>query len=72
MSIKADLAKIALISPACTAVGEKVALSRRIDKHWRLIGAASSLFLVYGMSDVLTVSIFPGWGSVRRGTTLEV
>jgi sulfatase maturation enzyme AslB (radical SAM superfamily) len=34
MSVKADLAKIQLTSPACTEVGEKVALSRRIDKHW--------------------------------------
>ena len=46
---KADLAKIFLTSPACTEVGEKIALSRRIDKHWRLVG----------------------WGTVRRGTTLE-
>lgn len=38
-SVKADLAKITLITPACTDVGEKVALSRRIDRHWRLIGA---------------------------------
>ena len=33
-----DLAKIALTQPACTEIGEKIALSRRIDKHWRLIG----------------------------------
>ncbi|KAJ3094695.1 hypothetical protein HDU97_007705 [Phlyctochytrium planicorne] len=38
ISVKADLAKIQLNTPACTEVGEKVALSRRIDKHWRLIG----------------------------------
>ncbi|PKI85690.1 eukaryotic translation initiation factor 2 subunit gamma [Malassezia vespertilionis] len=50
MSVKADLAKIFLTSPACTEVGEKIALSRRIDKHWRLVG----------------------WGSVRRGTQLDV
>lgn len=30
MSVKADLAKIFLTSPACTEVGEKIALSRRI------------------------------------------
>jgi translation initiation factor 2 subunit 3 len=35
LSVKADLAKIQLTTPACTEVGEKVALSRRIDKHWR-------------------------------------
>ncbi|KTW31405.1 eukaryotic translation initiation factor 2 subunit gamma [Pneumocystis carinii B80] len=38
VSVKADLAKLILTSPACTEVGEKVALSRRIEKHWRLIG----------------------------------
>lgn len=38
ISVKADLAKIYLTSPACTEVGEKIALSRRIDKHWRLVG----------------------------------
>lgn len=31
-------ARLLLSSPACTEVGEKLALSRRIDKHWRLIG----------------------------------
>ena len=29
---------IQLTTPACTEKGEKIALSRRIDKHWRLIG----------------------------------
>ncbi|CAG8439440.1 2070_t:CDS:10 [Dentiscutata heterogama] len=38
MSVKSDSAKILLTSPACTEVEEKIALSRRIDKHWRLIG----------------------------------
>jgi len=50
ISVKADLAKLQLTQPACTEVGEKVALSRRIEKHWRLVG----------------------WGSVRRGTILDV
>jgi len=31
-------AKIKLLSPVCTKVGEKIALSRRVEKHWRLIG----------------------------------
>jgi len=35
---KADLAKITLTQPVCTTEGEKIALSRRVDKHWRLIG----------------------------------
>lgn len=38
VSVRGDLAKIILNTPAATEVGEKVALSRRIDKHWRLIG----------------------------------
>ncbi|XP_076067975.1 eukaryotic translation initiation factor 2 subunit 3-like [Oratosquilla oratoria] len=38
LAVKADLAKIALTQPVCTEEGEKIALSRRIDKHWRLIG----------------------------------
>lgn len=38
IAIKADLAKILLHRPVCTEVDEKIALSRRVDKHWRLIG----------------------------------
>lgn len=38
LAVKADLAKIFLTSPVCTEIGEKIALSRRIEKHWRLIG----------------------------------
>lgn len=38
IACKSDLAKIALTHPVCTETGEKIALSRRIDKHWRLIG----------------------------------
>ncbi len=34
----ADLAKIGLQKPVCTEVGENIALSRKIEKHWRLIG----------------------------------
>eukprot|EP00747_Dinoflagellata_sp_TGD_P014183 gnl/TRDRNA2_/TRDRNA2_123233_c0_seq2.p1 gnl/TRDRNA2_/TRDRNA2_123233_c0~~gnl/TRDRNA2_/TRDRNA2_123233_c0_seq2.p1 ORF type:complete len:464 (-),score=105.19 gnl/TRDRNA2_/TRDRNA2_123233_c0_seq2:140-1531(-) len=33
-----DLAKVTLTNPVCTQSGDKVALSRRIEKHWRLIG----------------------------------
>lgn len=38
IAVKADLAKIGVVSPVCTSVGEKIALSRKIDNHWRLIG----------------------------------
>lgn len=43
MSVKSDLAKILLTAPACTEINEKVALSRRIDKHWRLVGELCSI-----------------------------
>ncbi|TYZ60981.1 hypothetical protein PybrP1_005336 [[Pythium] brassicae (nom. inval.)] len=38
LAVKQDLAKILLTAPVCTQEGEKIAISRRIDKHWRLIG----------------------------------
>jgi translation initiation factor 2 subunit 3 len=38
LAVKGDLAKLQLTSPVCTKEGEKVALSRRVEKHWRLIG----------------------------------
>ena len=38
VGVKKDMAKIALMQPVCTKEGEKIALSRRVEKHWRLIG----------------------------------
>lgn len=32
------IARISLTQPVCTQENEKIALSRRVDKHWRLIG----------------------------------
>ncbi len=32
------IARINLTQPVCTQENEKIALSRRVDKHWRLIG----------------------------------
>lgn len=32
------VARISLTQPVCTQENEKIALSRRVDKHWRLIG----------------------------------
>lgn len=55
ISVKADLAKIQLTSPACTEVGEKVALSRRIEKHWRLVGKYSKLFQFLEVTDINVV-----------------
>jgi translation initiation factor 2 subunit 3 len=37
-AVKNDLAKLQLTAPVCTNKLEKLALSRRIEKHWRLIG----------------------------------
>ncbi|KLO08031.1 translation initiation factor eIF2 gamma subunit [Schizopora paradoxa] len=37
-SVSADMARITLTIPACTELNEKVALSRKLDRTWRLIG----------------------------------
>ncbi|OAD62170.1 Eukaryotic translation initiation factor 2 subunit 3, Y-linked [Eufriesea mexicana] len=38
LATRVDLAKISLTNPVCTEIDEKIALSRRVEKHWRLIG----------------------------------
>jgi len=38
ISVKDDVAKFHLQNPVCTQVGDNVALSRRVEKNWRLIG----------------------------------
>jgi translation initiation factor 2 subunit 3 len=38
LQVSSDLAKLRLQVPVCTSEGEKLALSRRVDRHWRLIG----------------------------------
>ena len=50
VNVKADAAKLSLTSPACTEVGEKIAISRRIDKHCKFIIHlfTSSIQLVIG------------------------
>lgn len=35
IAVKGDMAKIALTQPVCTQADEKIALSRRVEKHWR-------------------------------------
>lgn len=47
-AVKSDLAKLQLTSPVCTRIGEKVALSRRVEKHWRLIGTSKPLQCIFG------------------------
>ena len=37
-AMKGEMARITLMAPVCTHEGEKIALSRRVEKHWRLIG----------------------------------
>lgn len=46
LAVKADLAKISLSNPVCTEVGEKIALSRRVEKHWRYVVRTFPLVLV--------------------------
>ena len=62
--IKADAAVLHLSTPVCTNLGEKVALSRRIDKHWRLIGWAIinkwvSFIQCLKTTNILTLGQFP-------------
>ena len=45
-AVKADLAKIGLTSPVCTELGEKIALSRRVEKHWRCVRTAGRLMIL--------------------------
>jgi translation initiation factor 2 subunit 3 len=37
IAVKADLAKLELTQPVCTREDEKIALSRRVEKHWRYV-----------------------------------
>lgn len=38
IGVRTDKAQLELTTPVCTKEGEKVALSRHVEKHWRLIG----------------------------------
>lgn len=38
LKMDGETATLALMQPVCTKQGEKIALSRRVEKHWRLIG----------------------------------
>ena len=37
-SVKGDTARLVVVQPVCTEMGEKIALSRKVERHWRLIG----------------------------------
>ncbi|KAJ2747875.1 eukaryotic translation initiation factor 2 subunit gamma [Coemansia sp. BCRC 34301] len=41
LAVRDTKAKLILKDPACAEVGDNIALSRRIDSHWRLIGWAT-------------------------------
>lgn len=38
ITVRKNSATLQLTAPVCTAVAEKVVLSRRVGGHWRLIG----------------------------------
>ena len=43
VGIKDDYAILVLKEPVCTKIGERIALSRKVDRTWRLIGWATIL-----------------------------
>lgn len=52
------VARIVLTQPVCTQEGEKIALSRRVDKHWRLIGWGEiRKGLKIGMGETVKINI---------------
>lgn len=38
VSVKSDMVRIQFMNPVCANEGEKIAMSRRIDRNFRLIG----------------------------------
>ena len=40
-AVQGDIVKVSLLSPVCASVGDHVAISRRMERHWRLIGWGS-------------------------------
>jgi translation initiation factor 2 subunit 3 len=65
--VKGDLAKVVLTSPVCSKEGEKLALSRRVEK----------VRPCFRLEMFLTPSLLPpqhwrliGWGKIRRGTRI--
>lgn len=84
-AVRADLAKIALTAPVCTAEGEKIALSRRVEKHWRCVmmsrtwskcQASHNFPISACCSPSICCSLridcrLIGWGEIRRGITIE-
>jgi hypothetical protein len=67
LGVKADAAKLSLTSPACTEIGEKIAISRRIEKHWRLIGWAN--IVAYVSLCAFFILIY-SWLTIRLSTVV--
>lgn len=40
--MKDSTARIQLTQPVCTSADEKIALSRRVEKHWRCVGRVAA------------------------------
>lgn len=72
LSVKADLAKIQLTSPACTEIGEKVALSRRIEKHWRLVGKHTQQPTVFPLVFVVEQAVITSFFFSQDGEVYNV
>lgn len=66
IGVKGDAAKLSLTSPACTEVGEKIALSRRIEKHWRLIG-----YVAFAARVIPIANTRYRWAEIMAGTVLD-
>ena len=76
LTVKGDPANMQLTSPACTEVGEKVALSQRIEKRWRLVG------VLFPLSPSLSCAMYAcqsiadprltGWGKCTAAYGIEV
>ena len=67
IAVKADLAKIALTTPVCTEVLEKIALSRRcvLDLIKPLDGVNLFVFRIDKHWRLI------GWGQIRRGIPVK-
>jgi hypothetical protein len=77
LGVRAEDKKQIKVNPAdltaCTEVGEKVALSRRVEKHWRLVGCVDpSPPPVVCMCASIADPRLTGLGCRQLGTVLEL
>ncbi len=59
-----------LSRPVCTEVGEKIALSRRVDKHWRLIGPCCRCCCCHLPRQLTPLAA--GWGRINTGKRMAI